>query len=78
MLDMAVKCQLASRVRVTPALVTERHSLRGMSLADNGVSTQVATVSSAVAGAAKLYQQAIGSVPAQTELLNERLELWKL
>ena len=78
MLDVEVKSQLAARVRVIPALVTKGYSLRGMCFVDNGVSTHVATVSSAVAGAVELHQQATGSVPLQLEPLNERLEFWEL
>ena len=78
MLDVAVKSQLASTVRVTPTLVTEGHSLRRMSLADNDVSTQVATASSVVAGDVELYQQTIVSVPFQLEPLDELLVFWEL
>ena len=77
-LHVMVKCQLAASVRAVPALATEGYSLCGMCLAYNGISTQIATISSAVAGAAKLNQQAIVSVSTTIELPNERLELWEL
>ena len=78
MLDVAVKSQLAARVRVIPALLTKGYLLCWVCLANNDVSTWVAAVSPAVTGAAKLQQQTPAGVPLQLELLNERLELREL
>ena len=51
--SVMIKCQLAASVRAVPTLATERYSLCGKCFAYDDISTQVATVSSAVAGMAR-------------------------